>query len=559
MMKRNGINIKRSLLFLLLPALLPLAGCSPSSFNNSYDTGKPMLPENEYPDESASTPVVDNTPEDKGELVDHIFEAEAAQFVGVSTNANQSIGGKCIAQSFFFDLSFGDSAIIRNITDTGNKYIFNFKSDKAYKCKMEVAVASAYSTDWQERNLSAMYDITMNEKPVDSNVVVPAGNKDQVKGGNNYTCIQKVEIPITIKEGENMLVMSVLAGVCNLDYINIKTSANITDFTPDWWEDDTVVTIDLPTLEEAGTINLACESHGKSNDFTLPALSEENGYKVSEDKKSYSFTFNGEEYIINSDGTYKFPEGTVIAKEEEPDPDDEVQDPNADPLPEVIINNKDFFEPNNWTTFSDGGAQPVEMNSALKFKKGARFDFFYVNGKSKTVHIGDKESSVKDQEIYNKDYTWNLNLSSKGSFDMILFATSNLPMSFTQGGNAGVMVTVEEKKLTIRNAWYGSEITDAVAEADVDLKLDGETKYDLAITANRVDGSNLKFSLAINGEKVALKQVNQPKLATTTDGDMNLKFPTEPAGSYGQRLCFIPKDNSIVRVYGLTLPEGVKF
>lgn len=559
MMKRNGINIKRSLLLLLLPALLPLAGCSPSSSNNSYDTGKPMLPDNEYPDESASAPVVDNTPEDKGELVDHIFEAEAAQFIGVSTSANQPIGGKCIAQSFFFDLSFGDSAIIRNITDTGNKYIFNFKSDKAYKCKMEVAVASAYSNDWQERNLSAMYDITMNEKPVDSNVVVPAGNKDQVKGGNNYTCIQKVEIPITIKEGENMLVMSVLAGVCNLDYINIKTSANITDFTPHWWEDDTVVTIDLPTLEEAGTINLACESHGKSNDFTLPALSEENGYKVSEDKKSYSFTFNGEEYIINSDGTYKFPEGTKIAKEEEPDPDDEVQDPNAYPLPEVIINNKDFFEPNNWTTFSDGGAKPVEMNSALKFKEGARFDFFYVNGKSKTVHIGDKESAVKDQEIYNKDYTWNLNLSSKGSFDMILFATSNLPMSFTQGGNAGVMVTVEEKKLTIKNAWYGSEITDAVAEADVDLKLDGETKYDLAITANRVDGSNLKFSLAINGEKVALKQVNQPKLATTTDGDMNLKFPTVPAGSYGQRLCFIPKDNSIVRVYGLTLPEGVKF
>lgn len=562
-MRNKNMNVmsKGLLALLLLPVSFAITSCSPSDSSKTYDSNKPMLPTNEYPEDS-STPVIDNTPEDTGELKDHIFDAEAAQFNGVSTASNSSLGGKCIAQSFFFDLSFSDSAIIRNVTNTNNKYIFEFDSDKAYKCKLEVAVASAYSgTAWTERNLSAMYDITINDNPVDADVVVPAATEDQVKGGNNYTCIQNVEVPLTIKEGHNLLVMSVLSGVCNLDYINIKTSANITGFTPNWWEDDTVVTIDLPTVSEAGTINLACTEHSKSNTFTLPALVEKSGYDVSEDKSEFSFTFNGEEYIMKADGTYSFPEETLVAEEPEPEePDDEVQDPDAAPLPEVMINGKDFFEPSNWTKFAAGddkGEQPVEMNSALKFKNPARFDFFYVKGKSKNVHLGDKGSTLNDQEVYNKSYSWTLNMSSKKAFDMILFGTANLPAAYSQSGAAGVYLTFEEDKISVKNSFYGAENSQVLFEAPVELKLDGETKYDVKITVNRVDANNLQFSLTIDDKAIEFTQKATPKLVSYKDGFINLKFTS--SGAYGQRIAFVPQTNAIVRIYNLTLPENIGF
>ena len=522
------------------------------------DDSKPMLPTTEYPDDKPEEEKPDNTPEDPGPLADHVFQAESA-FNGVSTASNKPLGGLCMAQSFFFDLSFGDSVIVRNVTQANkNKYIYRFESSAAYKCTLEVAVASAFDgSEWVERNLSAMFETSVNGDVIDGDVTVPAATSDQVKGGNNYTCIQNVEVPITIREGSNTLVMEVLAGVCNLDYINIKTSAEISGFEPKWWDDDTVVTIDLPTTTEAGTINLACTEHGKSNTFTLPALTAENGYEVSGDGQSFSFPFNGETYTIKADGTYEFPEGTVVdgETEPEPEPDDEVQDPDADPLPEVQVNGKDFFEPSNWTKFASGdaGAQPVEMNSALKFKDAARFDFFYVAGSGKNVHLGDKSDTLDDQGVYNKEYSWTLEMSSKGSFDMIMFATANLPSAYGQSGSAGVYLSFEESKISVKNAYYGSETTSPIAEAPVSLTLDGETKFKVKITVNRVDASTLTFKIAIGDQALTFTAGTASTAGASVSGEtVTLGIGS---GSYGQRIAFVPATNSIVRVYGLTLPE----
>ena len=556
-MRKRMAKIFRSLgmlltVVMLIAVLILSFGCKKEE-NKPIDTSKPMLPTTEYPDDEPEQP--DNTPVDEGELVDHIFEAEAAQFNGVSTNRSVSMGGICMAQSYFFDLSFSGSAIIRNITQTTNKYIFEFESDKAYKCTMEVAVASAYSTTWVDRELSAMYDISINYETLETDVVVPAGNADQVKGGNNYTCIQHVEVPVTIKEGSNLIIMRVLDGVCNLDYINIKTSANITGFTEKWWEDDTVITIDLPTMDAAGTINLACEEHGKSNTFTLPALADGNGYTVSEDGKAFSFPFNGETYTVNTDGTYSFPEHVKVIAEEPEEPDDEVPDPDAEPLPEVIVNGKDFFEPSAWTTFASGepGAKPIEMNSALKFTDAARFDLFYVNGSTKTVHLGDKVSTLEGQDVYNKDYSWTFDMSSKGTFDMLLFATANLPAVYGQYASAGIYLTFEEDKISVRNAYYGNETPEVIAEAPVSLSLDGETRYKVKVTANRVDSANLSIKIAIDDTEL----VFIAKSASTAGATVNEStFSVYMSGTtYGQRVAFVPAHNSIVRIYGLTLPE----
>ncbi len=548
---------------LMISALSVFAsGCGDDKTEKPIDTSKPMLPTTEYPDEEPEPE--DNTPEDPGERVDHIFEAEAAQFNGVSTSSNSSMGGICRAQSYFFDVSFGGCIIIRNITNTSNKYIFEFESSAAYKCTMEVAVASAYTSGWVERELAAMYDIRVNDVTLDTDVVVPAGNADQVKGGNNYTCIQHVEVPITIKEGSNLIVMSVLAGVCNLDYINIKTSAELSGFTEKWWDDDTVTTIDLPTETETGTINFACTEHGKSNTFALPELADDKGY-IENGGGSYSFVLEGETYTMNADGTYDFPEGVQIAAEPEPepepDPDDEAEDPNAPELPEVVINGKDFFDPDKWTTFTSGdetGAKPVEMNGALKFvHEPARFDFFYVKGENGSyTHLGETASKINNDatKVYGKDYGWELEMSSTGAFDMILFATSGEQSVINATNNGGVFLTVESDKITVKNHYY-TTASETVAEGNIGtpLTFDGKTKFTIKFTVQRVSDTLLKFKIAVNGTEVEFTQSSYDLKCSEVGADNYIEL-TLRANGYGQRLCVVP-GGRIVRIYDLTTPE----
>lgn len=552
---------------LLILSMLLCVGCNPTTPPPSGE-GKKNLPTSEYEDDTGGEEYVDNTPEDTGTLIDHIFEAESADFIGTSTNGTTSLSGKCLAKSYFFDLSFGDSVLIRNITSTSNKYIFEFKSDKAYKVKMEVAVASAYTSTWVERNLSAMFDIMVNDRQITDDAVVPAGSAEQTKGGNNYTCVQKVEVPVSLKEGSNLIVFNVLAGVCNLDYINLKTSATITDYVEHYWEDsDTKIIIsNLPTTEKAGDIAFKCETHSVNSAFKLPVLSAESGYTVTEESgvKSYSFKFNGQTYTFADDGSYNVPAGVEVVEPEVPDvtldpePPEEV-DPDAPELPEVKINTKDFFTPANWTLFNGNvGTKPEKINGALKFTDVARFDFFYVpkgSGNSGYIHLGELASKYNGLDIYNHDYSWTLEMSARHTFDMLLFGTASAPSEYGQSAAAGVYLTIEKDKVYVRNAYYGAESTEVVAQGTIPqaLTFDGKTKFQIKINVNRYDGNNLRFSLEIGGAKIDLTATGKGKLATVEDGVVNCQFTS--AGSYGQRLCIMPRyENNVVRIYGLTTP-----
>ncbi len=543
-------------------------GCGPNKVNpNPVNPDKPKLPTSEFEDGKNDEEYVDNTPEDTGTLSDHFFEAEAADFIGTSTNGTTSLGGKCIAKSHFFDLSFGGNIMIRNITSTSNKYIFQFKSDKAVKVKMEVAVASAYTSTWVERNLSAMFDIVVNDRQVTDDVVVPAGNKDQIRGGNNYTCIQKVEIPVSLKEGDNLIVFNVLAGVCNLDYINLKTSAAITDYTEHYWEDtDTKITVaNLPTAQKAGDLVFKCDKHGATSPFKLPILSQDSGYTVTESGgvKTYSFKLYGQTFSFSDDGTYKVPDGVEVTEPEVPDVElepegEETVDPDAPVLPEKKINGKDIFTAANWTTFTkgDAGAKPEKINGAMKFTDAARFDFFYVpKGTGGNIHLGEMAGKYEGLDIYGKDYAWELEMSARHTFEMLLFATQGTPSSYSQASCSGVYLTIEKDKISVKNAWYNAESTEVVAQGTIPqaLTFDGKTKFKIKINVNRADGNNLRFGLEVNGVKIDLTATGKGKLATVADGVVNLQFTS--AGSYGQRLCIMPRyANNIVRIYGITAP-----
>lgn len=157
-----------------------------------------------------------------------------------------------------------------------------------------------------------MYDISVNGKYLDCDVMVPKGSKEEVRQGNNYTCMKTITLPLQIKEGNNVVLFEVGEYPSNLDYINIRTSASIHGFIPQYWEDETQTVISLPTSMEDGKITLLCQKHGIENSFVLPSLKEENGYLFDEETRTYSFFFAGEKYEIGEDGRYAFPKHVHI-------------------------------------------------------------------------------------------------------------------------------------------------------------------------------------------------------------------------------------------------------
>ena len=516
------------------------AACAPTETGDvPIDSNKPMLPTDEYEDQTGDQPVTDNTPVDPGTPADHIFEAEAAE-----------IGGSyCMASSEYVDFSFGGNVLMRNISMS---YKFDFSSDNAYKVTMAAGVTSAFSENaWVEKDLTDMFDIVVNGRDVTEEVKVPAADATQVKCGNIYTCVQEVEIPVSLVKGSNSIVFYPIESVYGLDYINIKTSAELSG-----WEDDrpedagTKITVGLPTADKEGRISLSCSTHGKSNSFVLPALQADSGYTVGEKegKQWYSFGLNGETYSFAEDGAYALPEGVAVDEGPAPDPYD--PDPT---VPNVVNNDKHLFTPDNWTTFDNGtekGARPVKEDGKLKFTDASRFDFFYV---AQNTHIADKANNLEGRkDFYGQDYTWKLKMSSTDAFDILLFATKKLPVIFGEDeGAGGVYLTFDGEKISVKYENYRQEIDNVVAEGKVKTPLDG-SEFEVAITANRLSDNYMRFGIAINGQSVKFELKNSPE-QTTVDAAGNVVLYS--TNMYGQRLCFVPSEGATIELYNAALPN----
>lgn len=506
---------------------------------------KPYLPTDEYGDEGGEKeqPVEDDTPADPGTPVDHVFEAEASE-----------IGGSyCMASSEYVDFSFGGNVLVRNISMS---YKFDFTSDKAYKVTMETGVTSAFSENgWVEKNLTDMFDIVVNGRDVTEEVKVPAADATQVKCGNVYACVQSVEVSVSLIEGANSIAFYPLENAYGLDYINIKTSAELSGWQERILEDEgTEVTVALPTTEKEGRISLECSTHGKSNSFVLPALLPNSGYTVSErdGKQWYSFELNGETYSFAADGTYELPEGVMLDEGPAPDPFD--PDPS---VPNVVDNGKRIFDASAWTTFDNGtekGALPVKEDGMLKFTDASRFDFFYV---AQDTHIADKASNLSGKkDFYGQDYTWKVKMSSTGAFDMLIFATKALPVIFGDLDDedavaGGVYLTFDGAKVSVKYENYEEEIDNVVAEGTVKVPLDG-TEFEVAITANRLSDNYMRFGIAVNGQKVKFELKNSPEQTKVDAAGNVILYSTN---MYGQRLCLVPADGVTIELHNVALPN----
>ena len=506
------------------------------------ENGKPHLPKDEYEDEG--TGYVDNTPDDPGVPVSHVFEAE-------DCNTGSSY---CMAGSGFFDLSFGGNLLSRN-NESG--YRFEFESDSAYKVDMKMGITSAFgANDWTESSLSDMFDIVVNgrEPAALSETNVPAGDETQVRGGNIYTCVQDVSMRISLVKGENTITFYPVSELAGLDYIDIATSAEIT-YAAEVTEpaDATKTTITkLPTATEEGKIVFSCDTHNKNNSFDLPALTENAGYTVTEKEgiTTYSFDLCGGTYAFTENGGYELPDGAVY--EEEPAAYEAVITGKAGA-------NNNFFLPDNWQTFESGdsGEKPAKTpDGALEFTdgKGARFDLFYI---AADKHIADKASNLSGKkDFYGQDYTYRLKMSATDEFDVLLFATWAATMRFedndgNKGNGGGIYLNISKDKISVRNYNYKYEtVKDVVAEADISVPLDG-SEFELAVTANRLSDNWLRFGIEVNGEKAVFVTKNNP-VTTETDSLGNVLVTS--SDMYGQRLCVVPGSGAKTDIYNIALP-----
>lgn len=530
------------LICVLLAVLLACAACfgltacgeKENATKPPVDNGKPHLPNSEYDEEG----YVDNTPADPGTPVSHVFEAE------------DMAGDYCAAESEFFDLSFGGSILMRNV---GSGYRFGFTSSAAYKITMEIAVTSAFSGyDWAESNLSDLFEIVVNGRTADaSGSKVPAGSPEQMRGGNVYTCLQTASVSVSIAKGTNTVALYPKNSLVGIDYIDLKTSAEITPAESVDGSDDVSVTVALPTAESEGMLTFVCDEHGKSARYALPALAEGNGYAAesADGVTDYSFVLRGKEYVFSSDGTYELPEGASLETPAEYDFDD------PEPyMPYVNIYGKYFFHADEWQTFTSGsekGALPAKDGETLVFNDGARFDFFYV---SDGVHIADKSTNLKDKSFYGQDYTWKLKMSADKAFTLALFNTKNAYMHYDQSNtNSGSMyLKFDGDSVSLTHLCYSNETAGVVAQADAEVPLDG-SEFEVAVTVNRLSDNYLRFGISVDGVKSEFEIAGSPKI-TSCDSAGNVIVNS--SNMYGQRLAFIPDDGGKITVSGVALPYG---
>lgn len=216
------------------------------------------------------TPVVSD---DTGELQDNVFEFENAMIVGRSQNVEHV----CAGDSVVFCSDFSGNVCVENI-GSGTSFTFVIESDKTVRVPFIFGTNNSY---FGNQPLSEAVAITNNGESnvVDLTGIVPENGKTPDLGGiSGY--FNMVEVPgnIVLYEGENVISV-VTKGSINIDYFNIRTSAQLIDKTLPTWTSENVSfeVTGAPTESAKGTMIVSCliDGCGKYRTADLPVLSYE--------------------------------------------------------------------------------------------------------------------------------------------------------------------------------------------------------------------------------------------------------------------------------------------
>lgn len=240
------------------------------------------------------------------------MEIENAELVGYSGGGGHTADvGLFESRSYFFNPRLSGGLALRNFSpkdcDKTNSATFRFTSDKTVIVKAIIGISAGQKG--AEDVLDWCY-MTNNGRSLVSGAVVAA--KEDLEylpysNNNEYYKMTTIEVEMVIFEGGNefKIVPKNRGETGNIDYIELQTSATITDYQKNWLEENSVWEVtQAPTRTETGILQVTSPDKVASNTgttgvntFILPAFSDElYTHESTEDKDIYSFTTRGQQF-----------------------------------------------------------------------------------------------------------------------------------------------------------------------------------------------------------------------------------------------------------------------
>ena len=292
-------------------------------FDYDYDYVKPDPPElvHEY------VPDPDPAYETGAETVVTRMEGENAEVDFHGTNDSAWRNEFSDVDKLAFDFRLSNKLCTRNLNDAwqgGTRLIFTFESDKSYTVRVSALISThddktdpyvpasnfrvrSEGTDANGDGVYSYADLSGIEMPrADSVELVSGGDVNSV-----YFYFATLEFEAAIYEGETSIIFEYSGGGkgCNVDYIEIDTSAAISGWDDTFYMDgDTADGSDgtkwyvsqTPTETETGIFTAQKYIAGAYHEYNygLPALEDEDGNPTegytAEANGAYSFTFKND-------------------------------------------------------------------------------------------------------------------------------------------------------------------------------------------------------------------------------------------------------------------------
>lgn len=194
-------------------------------------------------------PFEDNTPEDEGTLVDHIYQFEEMEVSGITAHRDHL----CATRAFALSPDFGDNIALEYI-NSGTICILTIDSDKAVRVPLDIRMGNYSKGQPLENGLK----ITNNNKPLaDTSVMIPTEGEVAESQDYHYFTMVTVETKISLVEGKNKIIFTPQAGT-NVDYINIRTSATLVNNTEPSFELPECEITNVPTATTSGKMSMTC-------------------------------------------------------------------------------------------------------------------------------------------------------------------------------------------------------------------------------------------------------------------------------------------------------------
>lgn len=221
---------------------------------------------------------------------DNFFEFENAEISGHSQDVENHY---CASNSLVLSPDFSNNFCLENSAEN-TTFAFDITSDKEVYANFTLSVTN-YIAGGKPLNNSFIIKNNGSEEGINATETIPtSGHTPDV--GDLSMWFNMVEGTGTIKlvKGQNKVQITTKCTGLNVDYFNIKTSANLVNNTIPYWKEGNLPTFEVtkePTAETKGEMKVYCPTKGC--DF-------KNNPRV----YNYLPTLNDKDYIVKADGYY---------------------------------------------------------------------------------------------------------------------------------------------------------------------------------------------------------------------------------------------------------------